>query len=60
MSKRKSFLLRLQPAVFEALQKWADDEFRSINGHLEYLLSDQLKKASRFPKPHTKKDESAP
>ena len=38
MAKRKSFLLRLNPEVHAALVKWADDEFRSLNGHLEYLL----------------------
>lgn len=50
MPKRKSFLLRLNPDVHAALQRWADDEFRSLNGHLEYLLRDSLRKAGRLSK----------
>jgi hypothetical protein len=47
---RKSFLLRLSPEVHSALQKWADDELRSLNGHLEYLLRQSLRKAGRMPR----------
>ena len=50
MAKRKSFLLRLNPEVHGALQKWADDEFRSLNGHLEFLLRQNLIKAGRLGK----------
>jgi len=48
MAKRKSFLLRLRPEVHQALQKWADDEFRSLNGHIEYLLRENLRRAGRL------------
>ena len=50
MAKRKSFLLRLRPDLHEALQVWAEDEFRSLNGHLEFLLQDALRKAGRLSK----------
>jgi hypothetical protein len=51
MSKKKSFVLRLDTEMYEALEKWAADEFRSTNGQLEYLISDALKKAGRIRKP---------
>lgn len=50
MSKKKVFALRLDPEILNALQKWADDEFRSINGQIEYLLYDALRKAGRLKK----------
>lgn len=50
MSKKKAFVLRIQPEVMEALQKWADDEFRSANGQIEYLLTQALKKSGRLKK----------
>jgi len=50
LAKRKPFLLRLSPDTHQALEKWADDEFRSLNGHLEYLLRHALRDAGRLPK----------
>jgi hypothetical protein len=47
MADRKPFLLRLDPEVHRALQKWADDELRSLNGHIEYLLREALRRADR-------------
>jgi hypothetical protein len=49
MAERKPFLLRLDPAVHGALQRWADDELRSLNGQIEYLLRDALRGAGRLP-----------
>jgi len=49
MAERKPFLLRLEPAVHGALQRWADDELRSLNGQIEYLLRDALRRAGRVP-----------
>jgi hypothetical protein len=46
---KKAFALRLDEAMLSALQRWADDEFRSINGQIEYLLHDALKKHGRLP-----------
>ena len=43
MADRKAFLLRIDPKVLEALQRWADDDLRSLNGQIEYVL----RKASR-------------
>lgn len=50
MSKKKAFVLRVQPETFEALERWAQDEFRSSNGQIEYLLNQALKKAGRHRK----------
>ncbi len=44
---KKSFALRIDEATFAALEKWAADEFRSVNGQLEWLLSRALKEAGR-------------
>ena len=51
MPERKSFLLRLDPVIHEALQRWANDELRSLNGQIEYLLRQSLLKASRLRQP---------
>ncbi len=50
MLKKKAFVLRLNPATMEALEKWSSDEFRSVNGQIEWLLNTALKKAGRLPK----------
>jgi hypothetical protein len=50
VAARKSFLLRIDPRLHAALQRWADDELRSLNGQIEYLLRDQLRRAGRLPK----------
>ena len=49
MAERKPFLLRLDPAVLEALQRWATDDLRSLNGQIEYLLRQALRDARRLP-----------
>lgn len=50
MAERKSFLLRLTPEVFEALRGWADDELRSVNAQIEFLLVRALRDAGRAPR----------
>ncbi|MBU9712705.1 Arc family DNA-binding protein [Evansella tamaricis] len=50
MAKKKSFPLRMDPELYEVLQKWAADDFRSVNSHIEYILRDAAKKAGRLPK----------
>ena len=50
MAERKAFLLRVDPAVLDALQKWADDDLRSVNAQIEYVLRDALARAGRAPK----------
>jgi hypothetical protein len=47
MAKRKPFLLRLDPALLEAMQRWAADEMRSLNGQIEYCLKNSLKNSGR-------------
>lgn len=51
MAERKSFLLRLDPVIHEALQRWANDELRSLNGQIEYLLRQTLMQAGRLHQP---------
>lgn len=51
MAKKKPFALRINPDIFEAIEKWAADEFRSTNGHIEWILNEALKKAGRKPRP---------
>lgn len=48
MPESKRFLLRLDPELFEALRRWADDDLRSINAQIEYLLTDQARRAGRL------------
>ena len=47
MAARKSFLLRLPPELHAALEKWAADELRSVNGQIEYVLATAVKSAGR-------------
>jgi hypothetical protein len=47
VAERKPFLLRIDPQVLEALQRWAADELRSVNGQVEYLLREALRQAGR-------------
>ena len=49
MSERKSILLRLDPAVHDALARWASDELRSTNAQIEFLLRRALGEAGRMP-----------
>ena len=44
MAKKKSFLLRLPPELIDELQRWSNDELRSLNGQIEYVLRDGLRK----------------
>ncbi|HWE88963.1 MAG TPA: hypothetical protein VG317_05810 [Pseudonocardiaceae bacterium] len=50
MAERKSVLLRLDPAVYDALSKWAGDELRSTNAQIEFLLRRALADAGRMPR----------
>jgi hypothetical protein len=51
MAQKKPFVLRLNEEMMKALEKWAADEFRSLNGQIEYLLFQELKKNGRLPHP---------
>ncbi len=50
MAERKTFLLRLDPAVHKALSRWAADELRSINAQTEVIIREALRKAGRLPR----------
>ncbi len=56
MSKRKAFALRINPETFKLIEKWADDEFRSVNGQLEWIINKSLKDAKRIPKKQVSKE----
>ena len=47
MSNKKPFVLRLNPQTLEAIEKWAADEFRSINGQVEWIIDKALKESGR-------------
>ena len=51
MTERKPFLLRLDPETFAALQRWAADDLRSVNGQVEFILRRALREAGRVPEP---------
>ncbi len=48
--EKKKFVLRIDEQTMKALEKWAADEFRSLNGQLEYILTQALKEVGRFPR----------
>jgi len=48
VAERKSFLLRMDPDVYDAVQRWAADELRSLNAHIEFLLRRSLAEAGRI------------
>lgn len=50
MSKKKSFVMRISPETFNLIEKWANDEFRSVNGQIEWMLNKSLKDAKRIKK----------
>lgn len=54
--KKKNFMLRIDPELYDALQKWAQDEFRSVNGHVEFIIREAIKKAGRLPSDKNKTD----
>ena len=55
---KKKFVLRIDEEVYDALEKWASDEFRSVNGQIEWLLSEILKEKKRLKlKPKEKPEE---
>jgi hypothetical protein len=49
VADRKSFLVRIDPKVLEAVQRWANDDLRSLNGQIEYVLREALRRAGRLP-----------
>jgi hypothetical protein len=60
MANKKVFMLRVNPEIYEALENWAADEFRSVNGQLEWVIEKTLKEAGRMPKKRSSSPEKDP
>jgi len=50
LAVKKNFVLRIDEDIYKALEKWAADEFRSVNGQIEWIIHEKLKEACRLPK----------
>lgn len=50
MAKKKSFPLRIDPELYGVIEKWANDEIRSVNAHIEYLLREMAKQKGKIKK----------
>ena len=57
-TENKSFVLRVDAETMEALERWADDEFRSINGQLQWIIADALRRSGRLKKSKNKAAEA--
>ena len=55
MAKKKAIPLRINEETWKALRRWSDDELRSLNAQIEYLLRDALRRAGRLPDPNDPK-----
>ncbi|WDF56438.1 Arc family DNA-binding protein [Mucilaginibacter sp. KACC 22063] len=60
MAEKKSFALRIDAETMAAIEKWANDEFRSVNGQIEWVLHNALKKAGRLDKAKKKSQDKEP
>ena len=54
---KKSFALRVDAELYAALNAWAEDELRSVNGQIEYLLREALRREGRLPKKYRSQEE---
>jgi len=59
MAAKKAFPLRVSEDIFLAVRRWSDDELRSVNAQIEYLLRDALRKAGRLPQTSNDREQSA-
>lgn len=50
MPNKKAFVLRISPELMHSIEKWADDQFRSTNGQIEWILNDAVRRAKRMKK----------
>lgn len=57
MAKRKQYPLRIDPAVWDAIERWAADDMRSANGQVEWILREALRRAGRLPGKATREEE---
>ena len=60
MAEKKAYPLRMSAQVLDAVQRWADDDLRSVNAQIEFLLREALRKNGRLPKPAPDTDFDAP
>ena len=60
MADRKPFLLRIDATVLEGVQRWANDDLRSLNAQIEYLLRESLRRAGRANRPGGSTDQDPP
>jgi len=56
MAKKKTFMLRLDPDVYDAIEKWAAQEFRSANGQIEWIIAKALNDARRIVDKNSKEE----
>ncbi|MEO8127970.1 MAG: hypothetical protein ABJF23_19580 [Bryobacteraceae bacterium] len=59
MDERKSFLIRIDGALLNEVRRWADDDLRSLNGQIEFILRQALREKGRLKKSHTEPDAPA-
>jgi len=59
MAEKKAYPLRINADVLEAIQRWADDELRSVNAQIEYVLRDALRKGGRLRPPDPDQENQA-
>ncbi|GGA77361.1 hypothetical protein GCM10011521_14560 [Arenimonas soli] len=57
MAEKKAYPLRINTKVLDAVQRWADDELRSVNAQIEYVLREALRKQGRLKKPEENGDD---
>jgi len=57
VADRKPFLLRIDSAVLDAVQRWANDDLRSLNAQIEFVLRDALRRVSRLPREQPSPDD---
>ena len=57
MAEKNAYPLRINAQVLDAVQRWADDELRSVNAQIEYVLREALRKAGRLKDPNQEQDE---
>jgi hypothetical protein len=50
VAERKPFLLRVDPALLESVKRWANDDLRSLNAQIEFVLRDALRRSGRLPR----------
>jgi hypothetical protein len=60
MAEKKAYPLRINAEVLDAIQRWADDELRSLNAQIEYVLRDALRKSGRMKKSDDTEDNAPP